>query len=235
MTKRWAAAGRKARVAGFGGVAVLGAGVLLSACSPVQLGAAAIVGNQRITQATLNAQVSNLRNAVASYPGQVQLTTAQMPQAVLGWLVKFQIENRAAATAGVSVTSAQVQQGVAAVQVQAQQYASQSGLSSPEVVLLSSGIPPQLLDDLGKYQAQELELAIKANGGKLPTTQAEGNTVTAALTKSSCQAAKSLNIQINPQYGRLDYTQFTVVAGPDLLSKPVGASPVPTTGSKPAC
>jgi len=235
VTKRWAAAGRKARVAGFGGVAVLGAGVLLSACSPVQLGSAAIVGNQRITQATLNAQVSNLRNAAAQYPGQVQLTTAQYPQAVLGWLVKFQIENRAAATAGVSVTEAEVQAGVKSVQQQAQQYAQQSGLPSGNAVLLSSGIPPQLLNDLGKYQAQELELAVQANGGKLPTTQAEANTVTAALTKSTCVAAKSLNIQINPQYGRLDYSQYTVVAGPDLLSKAEGASPVPTTGSKPAC
>ena len=222
-------------MAGFGGVAVLGAGVLLSACSTVHLGAAAIVGNQRITQSTLSAQVSNLRDAAAKHPGQVQLTSAQMPQAVLGWLVRFEIENRAAATEGVSVTLAQVQQGVAAVHLQAQQYAQQSGLPSANAVLLSSGIPPQLVDDLGKYQAQELELAMKANGGKLPTTQAEGNTVTAALTKSTCVAAKSLNIQINPQYGRLDYTQYTVVAGPNLLSKAAGASPAPTTGSKPAC
>ena len=107
--------------------------------------------------------------------------------------------------------SAQAQQGKAAILSQAEQYAQQSGLPSANAVLLSSGIPPQLLDDLGKYQAQEIELALKANGGKLPTTQAEDNTVTAALTKSSCLAAKSLNIQINPQYGRLDYSQYTVV------------------------
>jgi hypothetical protein len=228
-------AGRKIRVAGFGGVAALGAGVLLSACSPVQMGAAAIVGNQRISQSTLATNVSYLQNAAAKYPGQVQLTTAQMPQAVLGWLVKFKIEDRAASAAGVSVTAAQQQAGKSSIQQQAEQYAQQSGLSNPDIVLLSSGIAPQMLDDLGRYQAQEIEIAIKANGGKLPSTQAEDNTVSAALTKSTCQAAKSLNIQVNPQFGRMDYSQYTVVAAPDVLSKAVGASPASTSGKTPSC
>lgn len=224
------------RAASAGGVAALGVGLMLTACSPVRMGSAAIVGNQSISQSTLSGQVANLQQAAAKYPaGQVQLTSAQMPQAVLSWLVRFAIENRAAEKAAVSVTSAQVQQGVAAIEVQARQYASQSGLPSPALVLLSSGISPQMITDLGRYQAQELELAKKVNGGRLPTTQAEANTVTAALTKSNCLAAKSLHIQINPKFGRLDYTQYTVVPAPDVLSKAEGATPAPTTGSKPAC
>jgi hypothetical protein len=220
----------------LGGVAALGAGVLLAACAPVQMGAAAIVGNQRITQSALDAQVSNLQSAVAKYPaGEVQLTSAQMPQAVLGWLVKFAIMNTAATSAGVTVSNSQIQQGEVSIQQQAQQYASESGLPSATLVLLSTGVPPQLLNSLGKYQAQELELAMKANGGKLPTTQDQSNTVDAALTKSTCQAAKSLSIRINPQYGRFDYSQYTVVDGPDVLSKAVGASPASTTGTAPAC
>jgi hypothetical protein len=228
-------AGRKIRAAGFGGVAALGAAVLLSACAPVQMGAAAIVGNQRISQSTLDTNVSDLQSASAKYPGQVQLTSAQMPQAVLGWLVKFKIEDRAASAAGVSVTSAQAQAGKTNILQQAEAYAQQSGLSNPDIVLLSSGISPQMLTDLGRYQAQEIELAIQANGGKLPTTQAEDNTVSAALAKSTCQAAKSLNIQINPQFGRMDYSQYTVVTAPDVLSKAVGASPASTAGKTPSC
>lgn len=224
------------RAACAGGVAALGAGVMLAACAPVQMGAAAIVGDQAISQSTLGAQVSNLQSAAAKYPaGTIQLTSAQMPQAVLSWLVRFAIENRAAQNAGISVTPAQVQQGVAAIQMQARQYAAQSGLPSPTAVLLSSGIAPQMITDLGRYQAQELQLAEKANGGKLPTTQAEANTVTAALSKGTCQAAKALNIQVNPKYGRLDYSQYSVVAAPDVLSKTEGASPAPTTGTKPTC
>jgi SurA-like protein len=228
--------GRKIRVAGFGGVAVLGAGVLLSACSPVQLGAAAIVGNQRITQSTLDTNVSNLQDAVSKYPaGEVQLTSAQMPQAVLSWLVRFAVQDRAAASAGVSVSSSQVQEGIAAIETEAQQYASQAGVSNPSIVLLSNGIAPQMMQNVGKYEAEGAELQIKANGGKTPTTQAEANATQTALNKATCQAAKSLNIKINPQFGRLDYSQYTVVAAPDVLSRAAKASPAPTTGSSPAC
>lgn len=240
MSKGWGVAGRnfraRFRAAGAGGVAALGAGAMLAACSPLQMGAAAIVGNQSITQTTLGVHVTNLQSAVGKYPaGEIQLSSAQMPQAVLGWLVRFAIEDRAAADAGITVTSAQVQQGTAAVVSQAQQYATQSGLPDPAAVLLSSGISPQMISTLGRYQAQEFALARKANGGTLPSTQAETQTVTVALTKGTCQAAKSLNIQVNPKYGRLDYSQYTVVAGPDVLSRAEGAPAAPATGTTPSC
>ena len=48
------------------GAVGLGACAVLAACSPVQVGAAAIVGNQRITVSSLDTQVSNLKAAAAS-------------------------------------------------------------------------------------------------------------------------------------------------------------------------
>lgn len=227
--------GRKTRLAALGVVAV-GACTVLAACSPVKMGAAAIVGNQRITASTLDTQVSNLQQAAAHYPGQVQLTSAQMPAAVLSWLIRFHVMDRMASDAGVTVSQSQVQQGVASIQSQARQEGSQVGISSPQAVLLSAGVPPQLLTSLGRYQAQETAIATKSNGGKLPTSSAESSAVTAALNKSQCTAAKSLNIQVNPQFGRFDYSQYSVVAGTDLLSRPAGKpSPAPTSGLSPAC
>jgi hypothetical protein len=108
-------------------------------------------------------------------------------------------------------------------------------VSNPSIVLLSNGIAPQMMQNVGKYEAEGAELQIKANGGKAPTTQAEANATQTALNKATCQAAKSLDIKINPQYGRLDYSQYTVVAAPDTLSKAAKASPAPTSGSSPAC
>jgi hypothetical protein len=103
-------------------------------------------------------------------------------------------------------------------------------------VLVNAGISPQMLPDLGRYQAQEIAYAEKVNGGKLPTTSAQNNTVTAALTKAQCTAAKSLNVQVNPQFGRLDYSRYLVVAVPGALSRPAGTpSPAATTGLTPAC
>lgn len=217
-------------------VVCLGGGALLAACSPAKVGAAAVVGDQRITVSSLDTQVSNLQTAAKPYGAEVQLTSSQMPAAVLSWLIRFQISDQMAASAGVSVTQAQIQGGVSDINSQAVSAAQQNGFSSGEAVLLSAGIPPQMMQDLGKYQAQEIAFAEQVNGGRLPTTTAENNTVTAALTKAQCTAAKSLNIQVNPQFGRLDYTQYSVVPVADTLSRPAGTpSPVSTTGLAPAC
>jgi hypothetical protein len=227
--------GRRTRLAVFG-AACFGACAVLAACSPAKMGAAAIVGDQRITVASLGTQVSDLQTAAAPYRSQVQLTTAEMPHAVLSWLIRFDIQDQLAASAGVSVTQAQVEAGIADIKSQAASAASQQSLSSSQAALVNAGISPQMLPALGRYQAQELAYAEKVNGGKLPTTTAQGNTVTAALTKAQCSAAKSLNIQVNPQFGRLDYSQYAVVASPDTLSRPAGTpSPASTSGLKPAC
>jgi SurA N-terminal domain len=227
--------GRRTRAAA-GGVAAASACVVLAACSPVKLGAAAIVGDQRITTSALDTQVSNLQTAAKPYGSEISLSAADMPAAVLSWLIRFQVSDQVAANAGISLSAAQVQAGIANINSQASSAASQDGLSSPQAALLDAGISPQMLPDLGRYQAQEVAFAEMANGGKLPTTTAEGNTVDAKLTKAQCTAAKSLNIQVSPQFGRLDYTQLSVVPTPNTLSQPPGTPSSPdTTGLTPAC
>ena len=227
--------GRRTRAAACG-VAAASACVVLASCSSVKIGTAAVVGDQRITVASLDTQVSNLKAASKPYSKELTLTATNMPAAVLSWLIRFQIGDQVAANSGISVTATQVEAGVANINQQAAQAASQEGLSSPQAALYDVGISPQMLSDLGRYQAQELAFAEHANGGKLPTTSAEGNAVTAALTKAQCTAAKSLSIQVSPQFGRLDYSQYTVVPAPNTLSQPAGTpSPSATTGLAPAC
>ena len=228
--------GRRTRRAATLGVVCAGACVVLAACSPVKVGAAAVVGDQRITTSALDTQVSNLQSAAKPYGSQISLSAADMPAAVLSWLIRFQVSDQVAANAGITLSASQVQAGIANINSQASSAASQEGLSSPQAALLDAGISPQMLPDLGRYQAQELAFAERANGGKLPTTTAEGNTVDAKLTKAQCSAAKSLNIQVSPQFGRLDYTQLSVVPTPNTLSQPPGTpSPASTTGLTPAC
>ena len=53
---------------------VIGVGLVVAACPPVKMGAAAIVGNERITIATLGTQVTNLSQAAKQYPGVVKLS-----------------------------------------------------------------------------------------------------------------------------------------------------------------
>jgi hypothetical protein len=154
---------------------------------------------------------------------------------VLTWLVRFAIMNQLAAANGISVTQAQVQAGLADIQSEAASSASQEGFSSAQALFLGNGISPQMLPSLGQWVAQQEAYQIKVNGGKAPTTTAQGNAVTAKYNKAECQAAKSLNIQVSPQFGRIDYTTYTVVPAPDLLSATPSASPASTTGLTPAC
>jgi serine/threonine protein kinase len=188
--------------------------------------AAAIAGNQRISVAALDSQVADLKTAAKPYSGKLDLASADMPRAVLSWLIRFAIQDQVDAGDGISVSQSQIEQGIASINAQAAQAASQAGVSS-QVVLLDAGISPQMLPELGRYQAQETAYAEKVNGGKLSTTQAESNKVSATLSKAQCIAAKSLNIQVNAQYGRFDYASdsFEVVA----------PSPASTEGLVPAC
>jgi hypothetical protein len=209
----------------------LGACALLAACSPVQAGAAAIVGDQRITVSSLDTQVSNLQAAAKPYPS-LPLTTAEMPAAVLSWMIRFQVMDEVAAAHGISVTESQSQAALNSLSSVAQQ----NGFTSTDELLVGNGIPPQMFEQVGRWEAQQTALALKENGGKAPTTTTEQNTVNAALTKAQCQTAKSLDIKVSPQFGRLDYTQFAVVAAPDTLSRPAGTpTPASTTGLVPAC
>jgi hypothetical protein len=222
---------RRRRVAALG-AAGLGACAVLAACSPAQVGAAAVVGSQRITASSLDTQVSNWQTAAKPHAGSMQLTSAEAPAAVLSWLVRFAVWDQVAAANGISVTQAQSQAGLSSLSAVAQQ----NGFSSASQLLVANGVPPQLFPQVGQWDAQQTAYGLKANGGQAPTSTTEQNNVSAATTKAQCTAAKSLNIRISPQFGRLDYTQISVVPAADTLSRPAGTpTPAPTEGLTPAC
>ena len=178
---------------------VLGAGLLLAGCSPVKFGAAAITGNQRITIATLDTQVTNLSQAVKQYPGTIQLSPAQETQETLGWLVRFQINEEMARQAGITVTPAQAQAALAQIYAAAKASAEAQGLSNVtlDLILAANGIPPDLAPEVGRYQAINNQFVRQANGGQIPTTTPAQTATTAKLEHAYCVAAKTLMIQVN--------------------------------------
>jgi peptidyl-prolyl cis-trans isomerase SurA len=214
------------------GAAGLGACAVLAACSPVQMGAAAVVGNQRITLSALDTQVSNLQAAVKPYGSSLPITTAQEPSEVLAWLIRFAVMDQVATANNISVTDAQSQAGLSALASTAQS----NGFSSTAELLVANGVSPQMFSQVGRWAAQETAYELKANGGAEPTSTAQQTTVTTAFTKAECTAAKSLNISVSPQFGRVDYTQFTIVPVANTLSQPEGTpTPASTEGLTPAC
>ena len=222
---------RRRRAAALG-AAGLGACAVLAACSPVQVGAAAVVGSQRITVSSLDTQVSNWQTAAKPYASSIQLTSADAPAAVLSWLVRFDVMDQVAADNGISVTAAQSQAG----QSDLASVAQQNGFPSTSALLIANGVSPQMFQQVYTWDAQQTAYGLKVNGGQQPSTTTEQNNVSAAVTKAQCTAAKSLSIRISPQFGRLDYTAFSVVPAADTLSRPAGTpTPASTEGLTPAC
>lgn len=211
--------------------AVIAAGLAVAACGPVKMGAAAIVGNQRISATNLSAEVSNLNAGYQAYKAQIQLqySVSEMPQQVLAWLVRFGVRDRLAQREGITVTPSEVQQALAAITAQIRQSGSTATLAE---IAVANGLPPDMINALGRYQAIETKLLNRLDGGKLPTAPTAQQALAARFDGSQCRAAKSLNIQINPQFGTLDYRNFAIVAAPTTLSKAEpSAAPSPTASA----
>ncbi len=218
--------------------AVLAAGLVVAGCSPVKMGAAAITGNERITIATLDTEVTSLSQAAKKYPGTVQLNAQQQTQETLTWLVRFQINDEMARQAGITVTTAQAQKALAQIYATAKSAAQAQGLSNVtlELILAANGIAPNLAPEVGRYEAINQQFILQANGGTMPATAAEQTATTARLQHAQCVAAKSLAIQINPQFGRMDYTQYQVIPAPATVSRSAGPAPTASpSGLTPAC
>jgi hypothetical protein len=208
------------------------AGVLmLSACGSVKLGAAAVSNDQRISSATVTNEVSNLNQAYLADKAKIQLqfSASEMPQEVLSWLLRFQVREQMAQRYGITVSQTEVQSALASVAAQAKQ----SGVTTRDLAI-ANGVPPDQLNELGRYVAIQDAVLNRLDGGKLPTANAALVTLSTKFDTSQCVAAKSLGIQVNPQYGTLDYRSIGVVAAADKLSAlPGKPSPAPTGTAAP--
>ena len=219
---------------------VAGVGLAVAACSPVKMGAAAVVGNQRITIATLGTEVTNLSQAAAKYPTVVNLNPSQETQSTLTWLIRYQINEQVARQAGISVSPAQAEQALSQAYTTAKSAAEQQGLTNVtlSLILAASGIPPNTSAELGRYEAIANQYLKAANGGTAPAAGSAASTAAGnKLGKAECLAAKALNISVNPQFGQLDYSQYQVVAAPPAVSRtqgPVKAAASPSA-TAPAC
>jgi len=214
---------------------MLAVGITAAACGSVKLGAAAVTSSQRISTTTLSNQVANLNTAYQAHKSEIQLQypVSQMPQQVLSWLVRFQVRDAMAAQHGITVTPTQAEQALVSIAASVRQSGSNATLTE---VAVANGLPPDLLDELGRYQSIETQLLDRFDGGKLPSSTSGQQALENQFNKSQCQAAKSLNIQVNPQFGALDYSTFSVVLTPSGLSKAsASASPSPKPVLTPPC
>ena len=218
---------------------VIGAGLVAGcAVTPVKMGSAAIYGNQRISIATLGIEVTNLNQAAKQYQGVITLTQAEATQATLTWLIRYQIYDELARQQGIRVTTAEAQAARDQALANVKTSLEQQGLTNvtQTLALVYYGIPPDTSDKLGRYVEIRTQYLKIANGGTSPTSQSAQTAAGVKLNQAVCQAAKALNILVNPQFGQLDYTSYQVVPAPSPVTRSAGpttsASPVATA---PAC
>ncbi len=219
-------------------VAAAAFGGLIAGCGPVQMGAAATVGSQTISSSQLNTETTNLAAAAKPYSSAVKLTAAQIPKDVLAWLIRFKVRDNLATNEHISVTASERDQALEDIYEQASQQAQEQGVSNVSLneLAVANGLPPNLLDQLGQYQAIEIAYAEAHNGGKLPTATATVNAITKQFNTAECLVYKDESVKVNPQYGTLNYSAYSVVATPDTLSRAGGAaSKASTSGTSPSC
>ena len=125
---------------------LVGAALVATGCSPVKVGSAAVVGNGRITIATLDTEVTNLSRTAELYPATVQLSPVQETQQTLTWLIRFDVNDELARQAGITVSTAQAQKALATIYSQAKSAAQAQGISNVtlDLILVANGIPPNL-------------------------------------------------------------------------------------------
>ncbi|MER7189397.1 SurA N-terminal domain-containing protein [Streptomyces flaveolus] len=187
---------RRRRTALLLTAAIAAAAPLLTACgNDARPGAAAVVGDQRITVAQLESRVDEVRDAQrAAVPDdtqyqQVVARTGTLTRDTLHGMVLDRVLHRAAQDAGVSVSRKEVQQMRTGLEQQA------GGAAELETVWLQQyGVAPGRLDEnlLVQLEAQKLAEHLGTDTSRPEFWQ--------ALSKASQQ----LDVDLNPRYGTWD-------------------------------
>ncbi|MFE1800725.1 MULTISPECIES: SurA N-terminal domain-containing protein [unclassified Streptomyces] len=187
---------RRRRTAFLLTAALVAAAPLLTACgSDAHPGAAAVVGDDRITVSQLENRVNEVRTAQrAATTGEAQYEQAiaksgGLTRDTLHGMVLDRVLHRAADDAGVSVTRKEIQEARTGLEQQA------GGAKALEVSWLQQyGVPPERLDDNLRVQIEAQKLA-----AALGT-----DTSQPAFWKALSDASKKLDVDLNPRYGSWD-------------------------------
>lgn len=183
------------------------ASVALSACGPLQAGAAAIVGKERITSSDLDADVREYRKDLAANKmTEEQLgLTFSVPQHILLSVANARQYAELARQKGIAVTDGEIDAIITA----------QGGPAKIDQALLGSAIP------LSEGRAAIRALIIRQ---KLMAQQGAGSdqaSQQAALLKVTQQAEAAVPVTFSPRYGKFDVQQgfvaddrFGAVAAP---------------------
>lgn len=187
----------------------------LTACGPVKMGAAATVGDDRVTTSQLDRTVAQWQDEFAKNPraGLLQQQAQQQGQRVpydpdsphrsaLYQLLDFKVWDEVARQQGVTVTQGDIDRLLGSL----------GGQSNVAASVLASDLPVRYTPDLARVAVVQRELLQRY--GLTPNAQGQidpGTQQRAArqLQAAYTAAASKLKITINPRFGAFDPQQLT--------------------------
>ncbi len=205
------------------------AGAALTACGPVKTGAAALVGGDRITIATLNAAVTQWSKELPKYPAAQQIVQQSQVQgagqgqqipfdpsspqrSALYQLVDMRVWDEVARKDGVNVTPGQVDAFVA----------QNGGTPTLDANVLAQGLPVKYDRDYARAVMLRQALLQKygVTNGQQPVDPQTQQAALKRLFASYVDAGQRLNVDINPRYGSFDLKTMALRPVCPALSSP---------------
>jgi hypothetical protein len=177
----------------------------LSGCGSTSPGAAAVVGDDRISERELNAQVEQVLRAQGR---PVDSASEALVVTTLDRMITTSLVEQFAAQEGVEVTQGELDATLA-------NYAEATGGQEAfEELLIQQDLAPESIDDLFRVNilAQKLGMELDPMG----SPEAQSSAVLAAVSAFSDQVGTS----VSPRYGTWDGATLTVGATANDLSVP---------------
>ncbi|HQR80909.1 MAG TPA: hypothetical protein PLT68_11875 [Actinomycetota bacterium] len=184
---------------------VLATGVALAGCGPTLAGSAAVVGEERLTDAQLADATSRLAEGLGIPE------SAQVSQAILSRWVVAELVDELAQQRGVSVTKGAVDASIAKETERA------GGAEALEQSALQAGVVPEMIPDVVRTTLLIQELS------KVSVTPDDPSGQSGLLAQVQF-VSDQLDPQISPRFGSWDAQQLSVGALPDDLSAPADAT-----------
>ncbi|WP_157429886.1 hypothetical protein [Actinomadura oligospora] len=195
--------------------------VLLSGCGQVRAGAAALVGDDRITVSTLNRTVNEWQPQILADPqanaawddelkkellldpdklSELDVRSPASPRRTLNSMIYLRLADRAAKDNGIEPSEGQVSQVIDLLNQNPTNLASRT---------LVYGLPTDRGRDVARAKVIELMLLDRFGADqstRSPATQQAIKSLSDAFTN----AARELKIRLNPRYGVYDPTRITI-------------------------
>ncbi|WP_030165400.1 hypothetical protein [Spirillospora albida] len=207
------------------GVAALLAAGALTGCGggPLKTGAAAVVGDDRITVGTLDEAVREGREEFGTDPVANRIRAslaAQFPEfaadgrdadmrRALALLVNFRVADRALERAGVPLTEGQVD----AVEAELER----AGGAGPAT--LAYGLPRSYSREMARFLAARTEV-VKRYGATGDPTNPMTRRAAVQAEELFVRTARELDIRVNPRFGEFDERQSIITPAVTRLSSP---------------